>query len=55
MNYQMMYRSIKVLRPYFVQLAQCGFQYDLPSFGAINNIGLQAEQAMYQSTHGVNT
>lgn len=55
MNYQMMYRSIKVLRPYFVQLAQCGLQCDLPSFGAINNIGLQAEQAMYQSTYGVNT
>lgn len=55
MDYQMMYRSIKVLRPYFLQLAQCGFQSVLPSFDAINIIGLQAEQAMYQTTHGVNT
>lgn len=55
MDYSMMYCSIKALRPYFMQLAQSGFQAELPPFGEINKIGLQAERAMYQSTQGVNT
>lgn len=55
MDYPMMYRSIRALRPYFVRLARCGFQAELPSFGEINAIGLEAEQAMFHSTHGVNT
>lgn len=55
MDFAMMARSIKALRPYLVRLAQAGCQTELPSHHSIQAIGLEAERAMYQCTQGVNT
>lgn len=55
MDFAMMARSIKALRPYLVRLAQAGCQAELPSHQSIQDIGLDAERAMYQCTKGVNT
>ena len=55
MDFLLMDKSIKALRPYFVCLAQSGFQTDLPSYDEIRRIGVKAETAMFHTTHGVNT
>lgn len=55
MDFPLMDKSIKALRPYFICLAQSGFQTDLPSYDEIRRIGVKAETAMFHTTHGVNT
>lgn len=55
MNYNLMWLSIKTLRPYFVRLAQYGMQAEKPLTAEVQRIGIEAEQAMMTATHGVNT
>ena len=55
MDYRLMQRSIAALRPYFVKLALEGFQKELPTVENLRKIGLEAEKAMLEATHGVNT
>ena len=54
MDYRLMQRSIRVLRPYFVQLAQVAQQGQL-THPVISAIGIEAERAMLAATGGVNT
>lgn len=49
MNYGLMMRSIKTLRPYFAQFAKT---FDVDD---VRRIGIEAEQAMLDATGGVNT
>mgnify|MGYP002854648013 FL=1 len=55
MDYPLMQRSIQSLHPYFVELANAGFQASLPTHETIQAIGIRAERAMLDATHGVNT
>lgn len=55
MDYFIMERSIEVLRPYFVRLAQLGLLDERPSAEEVQRIGVKAEKAMMTSTGGVNT
>lgn len=55
MNYILMERSINTLRPYFVRLAQLGQNSEELKSTDIKSIGLQAEEAMRNTTKGVNT
>lgn len=58
MNLQTFYKSAEALEPYFTRMAAEGFQqYDNPEecFMTIRKIGLEAEDAMYLATGGVNT
>lgn len=51
--------SANTLRPYFCRFAQAGFRGrdDRPedTFAAIRSIGMEAEKAMLEATHGINT
>lgn len=55
MDHALMQRSIKALHPYFVRLAQLGFNDKQPCHDEIVNIGIEAEREMFKSTGGVNT
>ena len=55
MDYALMQRSIRALHPYFVRLAVLGFAATTPPHTDIQRIGIEAEQAMFRATHGVNT
>ena len=55
MDYSLMSLSVKAIHPFFVQLALLGFQDAMPQANAIRAIGLAAEKAMLEATHGVNT
>ena len=55
MDYEMMNRSIKALRPFFVELALLGWDAEKVSVSDVQTIGLQAEKAMFEATKGVNT
>lgn len=55
MDYILMERSIKSLRPYFVRLAQLGLSADQLTTADVQRIGIEAEAAMLRTTHGVNT
>lgn len=55
MDYALMSRSIRALRPYFLRLACCGFKPEAPDAEEIRAIGIEAEKAMLEATGGVNT
>ena len=55
MDYALMRRSIQALHPYFVRLAQIGFDNPQPRHDEIQQVGIEAEQAMFNATGGVNT
>lgn len=55
MDYALMHRSIRTLHAYFVRLALLGFADSLPLHADIQRIGIEAEQAMFGATGGVNT
>ena len=55
MDHTLMQRSIQALHPYFVRLAQLGFNGKQPCHDEIVNIGIEAEREMFKVTGGVNT
>ena len=55
MDHALMQRSIQALHPYFVRLAQIGFDNPQPRHDEIQQVGIEAEQAMFNATGGVNT
>lgn len=55
MDYILMERSIHALRPYFVKLAQLGMRVEKLTQEDVQRIGMEAEKAMLETTHGVNT
>lgn len=55
MDHALMQRSIQALHPYFVRLAQLGFNGKQPCHDEIVNIGIEAEREMFKATGGVNT
>lgn len=55
MDHALMQRSILALHPYFVRLAQLGFNGKQPCHDEIVNIGIEAERKMFKATGGVNT
>ncbi|WP_308238519.1 triphosphoribosyl-dephospho-CoA synthase [uncultured Prevotella sp.] len=55
MDHALMQRSILALHPYFVRLAQLGFNGKQPCHDEIVNIGIEAEREMFKATDGVNT
>lgn len=55
MDHALMRRSIQALHPYFVRLAQIGFDNLQPRHDEIQQVGIEAEQAMFKATGGVNT
>ena len=55
MDHALMHRSIQALHPYFVRLAQIGFDKPQPRHDEIQQVGIEAEQAMFKATGGVNT
>lgn len=55
MDHALMQRSIQALHPYFVRLAQLGFNGKQPCHDEIVNIGIEAEREMFKVTGGVNT
>ncbi len=55
MDHTLMQRSIQALHPYFVRLAQLGFNGKQPCHDEIVNIGIEAEREMFKATGGVNT
>ena len=51
-------RSAEALRPFFVQMAREGLSFDGSAeelFMGLRSVGMDAEQAMYAATGGVNT
>ena len=51
-------RSADALRPFFVKMAWEGLSFDGSAqelFMGLRGVGMDAEQAMYEATHGVNT
>ena len=55
MDFNLMQASIDALHPYFTLLASLGYAPTLPTTEGIRAVGLEAEQAMFQATGGVNT
>lgn len=55
MDHALMRRSIQALHPYFVRLAQIGYDNSQPRHYEIQQVGIEAEQAMFKATGGVNT
>lgn len=55
MDHALMQRSIQALHPYFVRLAQIGFDNPQLRHYEIQQVGIEAEQAMFKATGGVNT
>ncbi len=55
MNYGTMVSSIGALRPYFMKLAKLGYSGALPTPEEVIALGLEAENAMFKATKGVNT
>ena len=55
MNLALMNRSIEVLRPFLAQLALLGCSNEALDADQARNIGIEAEKAMLDATHGVNT
>ena len=55
MDYDLMARSIRALRPYFVQVATTPFEKPLQYVHDLQAIGIEAEKAMLAATGGVNT
>ena len=55
MDHALMQCSIQALHPYFVRLAQIGFDNPQPRHDEIQQVGIEAEQAMFKATGGVNT
>ncbi|AUD64281.1 holo-ACP synthase CitX [Tenericutes bacterium MZ-XQ] len=57
MNYKLMYQSIDILMPYFLEIFELGmiFDDDPNLFDKANHIGRQAEKEMYLFTNDVNT
>jgi len=59
MDYALMSKSIQVLHPHFTQLALVGYDWGHQGqdidIKILRHKGIEAEQAMLQATHGVNT
>ena len=55
MDYDIMFRSINALRPYFTKLAVMSFNDTLPSAQDLQRFGIEAEKDMLKATGGVNT
>lgn len=55
MDHAVMMASINALHPYLLQLAHLGHNETMPDVTCMQRIGLEAESAMFQATHGVNT
>lgn len=55
MDYQLMQKSIRALRPFFDELALLGYKKDKPYIYDVQTIGLRAENTMFTTTKGVNT
>jgi len=55
MDFALMERSIRVLTPYFTELAMLGMQDVEPKTADIQAVGLRAEKSMLAATGGVNT
>lgn len=55
MDYELMKKSIRALRPYFDELALLGWNVDKPYVYDVQTIGLRAENDMFATTKGVNT
>ncbi len=55
MDYKTMCRSIEALRPHFMKLALRGYSPELPAAGEIIALGIDAEEAMFKATGGINT
>ena len=55
MDYHLMTTSINALLPYFNRLASIGYCRSMPDAQQVKALGLQAEEAMFNATHGINT
>ena len=55
MNLSLMSRSIEALQPYLTRLALLGHDNDALDAEQARRIGIEAEKAMLDATHGVNT
>ena len=55
MDYELMKKSIRTLRPYFDELALLGWSVDKAYVYDVQTIGLRAENDMFTTTKGVNT
>ncbi len=55
MDYAIMLKSIKALRPYFAQLAVMSYCECLPGASQLQNMGIDAEKKMLAATDGINT
>lgn len=55
MDYAIMLKSIKALRPFFTTLAVMSYGTTVPEASSLQQLGINAEQEMLQATGGVNT
>ena len=55
MDHALMARSVMTLQPYFERLARIGMAVGTDDVEAVRAIGIEAEKAMLEATHGVNT
>lgn len=55
MDFDIMLRSIKSLRPYFTKLAVMSFNITLPAAHDLQQLGIEAEETMLAATVGINT